>query len=53
MDLPQTLTLRNGDKVTGTFSRAEMHRRADRLRAAMAERCIDAVLLTSYHNINY
>jgi len=53
MDLPQTLAIRNGEKVTPTFSKQEMQRRLDGLRAAMAERNIDAVLFTSYHNINY
>ena len=53
MDLPQTLTIRNGEKVTRTFSDKEMQSRLDRLRAIMADRNIDAVLFTSYHNINY
>jgi creatinase len=53
MDLPQTLAIRNGEKVTPTFSKQEMQRRLDGLRAAMAERNIDEVLFTSYHNINY
>lgn len=53
MDLPQTLSIRNGEKVTPTFSNDEMQRRLDGLRAVMAERGIDAVLFTSYHNINY
>lgn len=53
MDLPQTLTIKNGDKVEGTFSRQEMQSRLDRLRKAMAEHDIDAALFTSYHNINY
>ncbi|HLQ85194.1 MAG TPA: M24 family metallopeptidase [Salinisphaeraceae bacterium] len=53
MDLPQTLTIPNGEKVKPVFSDAEMQRRLDALRAVMAERNIDAVLFTSYHNINY
>jgi len=53
MDLPQTLTIPNGDKVKGTFSRQEMQSRLDRLRQVMAEHDIDAALFTSYHNINY
>lgn len=53
MNLPQLLTIPNGDKVQGTFSAKEMQSRLDRLRAVMAERRIDAVLFTSYHNINY
>src|SRR5699024_6650644 len=53
MDLPQTLTIPNGEKVKPVFSDAEMQRRLDALRAVMAERNIDVVLFTSYHNINY
>ncbi|MDX1610000.1 MAG: aminopeptidase P family protein [Halofilum sp. (in: g-proteobacteria)] len=53
MDLPQTLRIENGQPVPGTFSDHEMQRRLDRLRAVMAERAVDAVLFTSYHNINY
>ncbi len=43
----------NGNKVKPTFSDQEMSRRQDNLRQFMAENDIDAVLLTSYHNINY
>lgn len=53
MDLPQTLTIPNGEKTTPTFSNKEMQRRLDALRAVMADRGIDVVLFTSYHNINY
>ncbi len=48
-----TLTIRNGDKVRGTFSDAEMAGRLAKLRTAMAEMRIDCALFTSYHNINY
>lgn len=43
----------NGQKVTPTFSAAEMNRRQNGLRTALAEMKLDAALLTSYHNINY
>ena len=43
----------NGNKVKPTFSDKEMARRQDNLRQFMAKNDIDAVLLTSYHNINY
>lgn len=43
----------NGAPVRPTFTDAEMQRRLDALRAAMAGREIDAALFTSYHNINY
>ena len=46
-------TIRNGDKVTPTFSAAEMTRRLSALRGHMAEAGVDTVLFTSYHNINY
>ena len=51
--MERTLRIRNGEKVQGTFSRQEMMARVTKLRRYMAERDIDAVVLTSYHNINY
>jgi len=53
MDMPALIEIRNGDKVTGTFSAAEMAARQAGLRAHMAAAGIDAVLFTSYHNIDY
>ncbi len=53
LEQPQTFTFENGEKVPGTFSDAEMERRQSALRAYMASAGIDAVLFTSYHNINY
>ena len=53
IDRPRITTMRNGERVPGTFSDAEMERRQSALRRHMAERAIDAVLFTSYHNINY
>lgn len=47
------LHITNGKRVTPTFSPAEMTRRVSAVRAYMAEQGIDAVLFTSYHNINY
>ncbi len=44
---------KNGQKVTPTFSAAEMTRRLDAIRKTMAECDIDAALFTSYHNICY
>jgi creatinase len=46
-------TIKNGHRVTPTFSPAEMNRRLDGLRTHMAGTNIDAALFTSYHNINY
>ncbi len=53
MDQPQFLTLRNGEKFKHTFSDAEYASRLRKLREHMAAARLDAVLLTSYHNINY
>lgn len=53
MDQPQVLTIRNGEKAKHTFSDAEYASRLHKLRAHMAEAGLDAVLMTSYHNINY
>lgn len=52
-DLERIKFLRNGEKVQPTFSREEMGRRNSKLRKYMGEKSIDAVLFTSYHNINY
>ncbi len=51
--MERIITIRNGERVEGTFSAEEMERRLARLRADMAEAGIDAALFTSYHNINY
>lgn len=47
------LQIPNGPHAKPTFSAAEMQRRVDAVRAHMAANDIDAVLFTSYHNINY
>ncbi|CDM24031.1 Creatinase [Castellaniella defragrans 65Phen] len=47
------LQIPNGPRVKPTFSASEMQRRVDMVRAHMAANDIDAVLFTSYHNINY
>lgn len=43
----------NGDKAQPTFSAAEMQRRVEAMRLHMSDQSIDAVLFSSYHNINY
>ena len=53
MDRPRLLTIRNGEKVEPTFSRAEMTVRNRRLREFMSNNGIDAALFTSVHNVNY
>ncbi|MGH2882336.1 MAG: aminopeptidase P family protein, partial [Solirubrobacteraceae bacterium] len=45
--------LPNGEKATPMFSPNEMDRRLALLRALMGELDLEAVLFTSYHNINY
>src|SRR5690625_2440791 len=52
-DLERIKIIENGEKVTPTFSRQEMENRNRILRENMAEMGIEAVLFTSYHNINY
>ncbi|MFH0255863.1 M24 family metallopeptidase [Vibrio rumoiensis] len=47
------LEIKNGSKTKGTFSPIEMQSRLTKLREMMAVNNIDAILFTSYHNINY
>lgn len=53
MSLQRLKEIHNGDRVTGTFSDAEMRRRVTDLRKVMADNGVDATVFTSYHNINY
>jgi creatinase len=53
VDRPQVMRLPNGEKVTPMFSPGEMDRRLSGLRTLMDELDVEAVLFTSYHNINY
>ncbi len=53
MNLPDLIRLRNGEKVKNSFSLGEYAARVAKLRRHMSEQTIDAVLFTSYHNINY
>ncbi len=52
-ELQDILTIRNGEKAARVFSDAEIAGRVAGLRRHMAAAAIDAVLFTSYHNINY
>ncbi|WP_313815487.1 aminopeptidase P family protein [Citricoccus sp.] len=52
-DLERLKTLHNGSKQSLTFSDAEFERRLAGLRQIMAEKSMDAVILTSYHGIKY
>ncbi|XP_035694273.1 creatinase-like [Branchiostoma floridae] len=51
--MPRLIDRRNGQKVKPTFSVEELQRRLNLLRTFMITSRIDAVLFTSYHNINY
>ena len=53
LDRPRLLTLRNGEKQSGTFSAAEIENRISALRGWMEKASVDACLLTSIHNVNY
>ncbi|MCQ9164447.1 MULTISPECIES: M24 family metallopeptidase [unclassified Arthrobacter] len=52
-ELERLKTLHNGTKAPLTFTDAEFERRLTGLRTIMAEKNLDAVVLTSYHNIKY
>jgi len=52
-NMPNLIRLRNGDKVQNTFSAQEYANRMAKVRKHMVAQQIDAVLFTSYHNINY
>ena len=49
----KTLTIHNGEKTPAIFSKTEMAGRLAKLRKLMAASGMDAVLFTSFHNINY
>ncbi len=51
--MKDVITIQNGQKVKPTFSPQEMTNRLSKLKKYMAKEDIQAVLLTSIHNINY
>jgi creatinase len=53
VNLERLKDIPNGEKVQPTFSAHEMEGRLTKLRKVMADEGLDAVLFTSYHNINY
>lgn len=53
MNLKRMKQIPNGDKVVPTFSAEEMERRLTALRKQMITDDLEAVVFTSYHNINY
>ena len=52
-DRPSVIRIPNGEKVPPMFSAAEMERRLAGVRRTMAELDLQAVLFSSYHNIDY
>jgi creatinase len=52
-ELQNVIAIHNGAKAPRVFSDAEIEGRLTRLRAHMADAGIQAILFTSYHNINY
>jgi len=53
MHMPDTLRVRNGQKAVATFSAQEYARRHAEVRALMSAQQLEALVLTSYHNVNY
>ncbi len=53
MTMPNLITIDNGERVRHSFSDGEYANRIRKLRAMMAQRSVDTVVFTSYHNINY
>lgn len=53
MSMERLKTIHNGQRVVPTFSETEMQRRVTALRKHMTESGVDAVVFTSYHNVNY
>ena len=47
------ITIENGERGSHTFSKAEYASRISKLRNLMAEQNLNAIVFTSYHNINY
>ena len=53
MTMPNLITIDNGERLRHSFSDGEYANRIAKLRAMMAQRAVDTVVFTSYHNINY
>jgi creatinase len=53
MERPDFFSLKNGDKVNLPFTDQEYKRRLDKLRNVMSNKNLDAIILTSMHNIAY
>ena len=46
---PQTLEIRNGEKIPAIFSKEEMGNRLQAIRSLMEEQKLDGILFTSFH----
>ena len=53
MERPDFFSLKNGDKAKLAFTDQEYKRRLDKLRNVMSNKNLDAIILTSMHNIAY
>ena len=53
MSMPELIEIRNGQPPKPTFSDHEMNSRLEKLRNYMKDSDIQAVILTSIHNVNY
>ncbi|GAA3743405.1 creatinase [Spinactinospora alkalitolerans] len=53
MNMERLKRIHNGQRTQPTFSPAEMERRVAGLREQMSRIGVDAVVFTSYHNVNY
>ena len=51
--IPHVFTQHNGEQIETTFSPQEFERRLRHAREVMAEKDLDALVLTSMHNIKY
>ncbi len=53
MHMPDTLRIRNGQKVEATFLAQEYARRHAEVRTLMSAQQLEALVFISYHNVNY
>ncbi|MBT3701824.1 MAG: creatininase, partial [Alphaproteobacteria bacterium] len=52
-DMPRLIAIENGERLAATFSQSEINRRLGGVLDHAQENRLDAVLFTSYHNVNY
>lgn len=51
-DVPHVFTQRNGEQIATTFSPQEFERRLKNAREVMAEKDVEALVLTTMHNLS-